>query len=565
MNIIFQNEYELIKAEYPNVDNIFELDLEQISTPRNRNKLNKNLREPATQIYSLLNTTTNKNWEYIVDLYHIAKESPGVIELKQYDFKDNEISEYLDISLEKVKDITCKLNKNINGIVISSVINPERASVDISCVKIATELIKQGDKLKDICALSGMHDNLITDMRKTLRQQGDVKDDFSDAKHAKIRREKVVDLYINTIKSQDEIAQALGITRTTVMTDIQKFEEQNPEYAEAIYRKKCFNARASLGESLIREVLKPYGFKRVLHGELEDKGLGLKGLNLYNEDKKIAIEYDGITGEWSGTSIGHTIEKDLKKDKIIKNMGIDLIRVREPQVEKYENKDVKFFYTNSVSGNIYSKEFLNCVNKLIDYLNDTYDFNIPEVTSVYPYESKINNKYMKDVAKLGDMTMFSYKEMKNSLNAKVINIKDNYRVDVQFEDGSIKKDETYKKFHGKNVAHPKIPNYVLKYMNSINKLDNTPDANNAKVVGINNSKDMKVIIDDEYILTNISAKELKTGELTKSHQKLLTLLKEQDRKSEKKYEYEQNIIFGKKKKEDMLNQYKIESEEEKDL
>ena len=517
MNYLTEGAYQKAKELYPDIDNIFSMSYEEAQ--KEYKKYNK-----------ALGKFTSAKFNKLSRIYHTIKDHPELYELSVCRFKDTDMAEYLNRPLSEIKEQLHNLNCNYYGRSVNSYIYCQKPGSDITTIKIATDMIKAGDKLKDISAVSGLYTHYITDLRDTLREKGEVKENFEDAKRSKIRRAQIIDLYLNSGMSQEEVAKELNITRSTVMTDIQTYIAQNPDKANEIRQKKMVNYRSSLAENVVREVLRPYGFKKILKGELYDEGLGMKGLNMYHEGKKLAVEYDGFILEQNGQKIGHTIRRDTAKDAICNDIGIDLIRLREPQLDKYESDTVKFIYTKTTD--VRSKSFLNCVNELIQYLNNNYDFNIEPVTSMIPYIEKVNRTYLKNMAKYNELNMYQWKEMSNSLNARVINVKDNGLVDIQYMNGKVSFNESYKQFKKGTIVYNGIVPYVSKYINKQTALDPSTNASFAKVTGINNKNDIRLLVDDKYILYHVSLAEFNAGKFSPETQKQLDTLK---------YEYDMSL------------------------
>lgn len=384
MTLLTQNKYNNINKK--DFEKLLQLPFKDVIAKDTNNTINY-----------LFNNMTEKKWNKLKIIYKCACENQSIIELKTYKFKNNEIAEYLNISEEYVKNVLNTINTSFNNISIFENLFVDKHSQDITILKLVTEMIKQGDELQDIYILSGLCKNYISEIRKNMKMLGEIKDDFSDSKKAKIRQSNVINLYINTAKSQQQIAYDLHISRRTVANDIENYLKSNPEIIPFVKKKKKYMSKSSRAEQLILEILKPYGFIHGKTGTLQDSGLGRLELDIFNKERKIAIEYDGFIIKKMDILNGHTKERDLKKDRCCSKNGIDLIRIREPQLDDYEYECKKIFKTNTISGNIYDEKFLKCINDLINYLNNTYNFNIPPVLSVIPYEEKLFKLYEKEM------------------------------------------------------------------------------------------------------------------------------------------------------------------------
>ena len=337
------------------------------------------------------------NWNKLREVYSTIKNNEKIIELKTYKFKHSEIAEYLNIPEKQVNTVINTLNCKCNGISISENIFIHKTSSDIYSMQIATKMIKAGEEIKNISIISGLYSNYISSLRRNLKKAGEITDDFSNSKKAKMRQLQVINLYVYTTKSQNQIAKELGITRKTVISDIKKYTNDYPEINELIHIKKILMAKSSRAEKIIFEILKPYGFIHGKTGTMQQYGLGKLEIDIFHPILKIGIEYDGFLMNKNGQNYGHCIDNDKRKDNICKENNIALIRIREPQIPVYKSEFIKFFYTKSLSGDIYNNNFLKCINDLISYLNETYQLNIDKIESITPYEEKVNKQFQKEI------------------------------------------------------------------------------------------------------------------------------------------------------------------------
>lgn len=380
MNYLTEGAYQKAKELYPDIDNIFSMSYEEAQ--KEYKKYNK-----------ALGKFTSAKFNKLSRIYHTIKDHPELYELSVCRFKDTDMAEYLNRPLSEIKEQLHNLNCDYYGRSVNSYIYCQKPGSDITTIKIATDMIKAGDNLQDISIITGLYTQYISDMRKQTKDLGEVTDNFSDSKKAKIRQSRVMNLYVNTIMTQQEIAQKLNITRETVIADIETYLRNNPDMIDFVNTKKALMSKSSRAEQLILEILKPYGFEHGKTGTLQDYGMGRFELDIFNKELRVAIEYDGFIIKTTDLSTGHVKERDLNKDRLCKANNIDLIRVREPQLEDYNFECKKVFKTNTISGNIHDINFLECINNLIDYLNEEYSLHIENVISLSPYEQRINKKY----------------------------------------------------------------------------------------------------------------------------------------------------------------------------
>lgn len=129
---------------------------------------------------------------------------------------------------------------------------------------------------------------------------------------------------------------------------------------------QCLSLMISRGESLARELVEQI-FDQPFPKSSPDF-LGLQHFDGYNEDLKLAIEYDGPYHfveflDKHGDKIQNTIERDLKKNQICKDNQITLVRIRfldkTNQLELWKTHLKEAF---SKSGIHVSDQVLNTLN-----------------------------------------------------------------------------------------------------------------------------------------------------------------------------------------------------------
>lgn len=117
-----------------------------------------------------------------------------------------------------------------------------------------------------------------------------------------------------------------------VKTNFYMFKEGRVEHPIYVRRHESYN------ELFVASYFEQIGFKKIKRTDTKKIDSSLEGIefDLYNNinGHKIAIEYDG--GHW-----GHNQKKDMKKNILCKKNNIMLIRIREPQLEKYDQDGVK--------------------------------------------------------------------------------------------------------------------------------------------------------------------------------------------------------------------------------
>ena len=207
-----------------------------------------------------------------------------------------------------------------------------------------------------------------------------------------------------------------------------------------------FGGNVSQNELVIKFYLEPLGFMRIPQRSRLSNKIGLKGkeLDLYNEEVRIAIEYDG--------DYSHSKNKDDEgKNRLVEKLGITLYRFREPGCPKIDGKtyimsDSKFM---SISLEFCLKKFLRDVlGKDADIINFERDEH--EIQEFVSKNKRVN------------IHLYEKSRMSNGMEAKIIKMSSCRNLTVQFEDGAIAYNKDYKSFLKGNIAHPEETSHAKK-------------------------------------------------------------------------------------------------------
>lgn len=158
-------------------------------------------------------------------------------------------------------------------------------------------------------------------------------------------------------------------------------------------------------------------------------------------------------------NLGHTIENDTNKNKLCYNNGIDIIRIREPQLPKLENGISKVFYLNTTF--YYDKSFVNTINNVIQYLNEAYDLDIKTIENF--------DEYMKDLNKFCETYKSNYYKqyigmkchMNCGLDAIIIDYMNASDITVKFSNGEIKHHVQLGTFKKGSVKPPSMSTQIF--------------------------------------------------------------------------------------------------------
>lgn len=207
-----------------------------------------------------------------------------------------------------------------------------------------------------------------------------------------------------------------------------------------------FGGNVSQNELVIKYYLEPLGFMRIPQRSSISHKIGLKGkeLDLYNEELRIAIEYDG---EYS-----HSKNKDDEgKNRLVENLGITLYRFREPGCpiiggKTYIMSDSKFM---SISLELCLKKFFRDIlgidENIINFERDEHE--------IKEFVSK---------NKRANIHMFEKRKMNNGMEAEIIKMSSCRNLTVQFEDGAFAYNKDYRSFLKGNIAHPEETSHAKK-------------------------------------------------------------------------------------------------------
>lgn len=217
-----------------------------------------------------------------------------------------------------------------------------------------------------------------------------------------------------------------------------------------------FKVGISLQEYAIQHYLYPLGFRKIKTGEWKSKGLENYELDFFHPDANIAIEYDGNIHKFDAC-----LKRDIHKNELCRNLGIQLYRIREEKCPSTNNLAKEYFVTRKQQ--VYIGLF-DCKNELEEILHshniffpeNHIDFERDKDIIVDSYNSQYMNYYAK--YRVGEKS-FS-KTFQQELTLIAYHASDN--VDVQFADGAIKYGTSYQAFRQGKVQHPTIPiNYRI--------------------------------------------------------------------------------------------------------
>lgn len=206
----------------------------------------------------------------------------------------------------------------------------------------------------------------------------------------------------------------------------------------------------SVQEFAIRYYLQKLGFAKIESGAWQEQGFGNYELDFFHSQKRIAIEYDGGIHKFC-------LEKDIQKNAICAGMGIVLYRIRHydcPTLTDTNSHNLLLQRAQVVLGGL-----LDCKQELESILRENDIAFEPDFIDFYRDADTILSLYSKTCLNLHARERIGERHWANRAKQYMTIIA--YRraddIDVQFEDGTIRKHVTYACFQHGNVAkYPKV-------------------------------------------------------------------------------------------------------------
>lgn len=199
-----------------------------------------------------------------------------------------------------------------------------------------------------------------------------------------------------------------------------------------------------MNEYVLHYYLTDYGFIHATKGMLKDVGMGNYEIDLFDPEYMIGIEYDGY---------GHSFKRDLNKNRLVVDSGIDLFRFREPTSELLnDNKSTNYVLDSS---NHFNKSYELAIIELFKCLNDRYHFNLNLDVNLQRDKDKIRESYFESYNPQFDRTGET-KLVNCGQVATIIAYRTCDDIDVQFEDGTVVKNATYASFRLRYIQNPNL-------------------------------------------------------------------------------------------------------------
>ncbi len=175
-------------------------------------------------------------------------------------------------------------------------------------------------------------------------------------------------------------------------------------------------------------------------------------------------------------------------------------RIREPQLEKYDQDGVKQFYLETAE--LGSENLKILMKDILAYIQ-----SICDVKLYIDFNKNATIKTPDSYQRTGKMNV-----MKNGMQCTIITYRNASNIDVQFEDGTIVKHKTFKCFQRGNIANPNISIKDKRIGMSLTMNCGMK----ATIIDYRNSQDIDVQFEDGTIVEHIAFARFKKGELKKS-------------------------------------------------
>ena len=272
-----------------------------------------------------------------------------------------------------------------------------------------------------------------------------------------------------------------------------------------------YKTAMSLQEFAIHYYLRNLGFRKIKQGEWEGRGFGRFELDFYNDGIKIAIEYDGGVHNKPGN-----LERDIRKNKKCKKLGIKLYRLRDPYCEPLNDANSIDYVLDRqkqlLAGLIDCKQELQTIlnENNLEVDRDYIDFERDKDMIINEYNDTYINYYAKE--RVGQKTY------SKSAKQSVIIIRYNSAndIDVQFENGEVRYGVSYTAFKRGQLPLPGQGRKEMK-QTRLGEQKIMKNGMMAKIVSYHNASDIEVEFEDGVIVKNKDYEDFCKGTIGHPH------------------------------------------------
>lgn len=264
----------------------------------------------------------------------------------------------------------------------------------------------------------------------------------------------------------------------------------------------------SLQEFAIHYYLRNYGFRKIKQGEWEAKGFGKLELDFYHDEKCIAIEYDG---GFHNKQI--TYERDLRKNTKCNEMGIILYRLRDPSLlTMLDGNSTNYLLKKSQQ---IAVGLFDCKKELEEILTKhKIHFNKNDI-DFHRDKDIIREEYYKTHINYYKKERVGQRVFNNAVQQwmELISYNDVMHVSVRFEDGAIRNNVRYEHFLKGNVKHPEKTKDALEKQR-LGKTMKMKNGRMATIKQYESAIKMMIEFDDGSIRDNITYRDFMAGSVS---------------------------------------------------
>lgn len=265
----------------------------------------------------------------------------------------------------------------------------------------------------------------------------------------------------------------------------------------SIAHPKTKSSFGSLQETAVGFYLLKFGFIKTSKGDLQHLGFGQMELDFYHPDKKIAVEVDGEVHK-----LRNQYARDIRKNKMCKDNGIKLYRLRDKTLPAIENSTSIDYVLN---GRQIMNGFIDCKKELDQILfengfkinSNTIDYDRDFKQIMKTHHTKFINYWKRK--RVGEK---SFHKVTNQYMT-IIDYKDYHHVTIRFDDGFIIKNKNYGAFKRGEIQHEIDSPDTQK----CERLGETRKMNNGMIttlIAYRNAEDIDVQFEDGTIIENIT-------------------------------------------------------------
>ncbi len=247
----------------------------------------------------------------------------------------------------------------------------------------------------------------------------------------------------------------------------------------------------SIPEAILLYYLKQIGFEKKKAGYFckFHKDFKRQELDLFNESLMIGIEYDGFYFHKGNTQYN----RDNKKDNLSILSSIKLFRIREKGLKRTKSRKVE----NIMLKTRKYDELISFINILLIYIKEKYtieyfiDMNLErdyeDIMRFHAENSMISNR----TKHIGETNV-----AKNGMKMTIIDFRGSNDIDVQFEDGTVVKKQTYFNFN-----RGKIGSLLYRVKNRVGETMTASNGMKMTIIAYRGAKDIDVQFEDGTIVT----------------------------------------------------------------